>query len=502
MIYDNQKACGLEIFDTMFGSESSMPLNPVVLLLAQMQMGKSGTYWHVIFEALRNRKVDHVFIISGNREKDLRSQVHHDKKDYTDQYGKEFKKKITILWGSDLFSMRRSPANVPNNTLIVWDEAHFAQSKSNGPYKFFEHNGLEGMLNGTMNLQDITDRNINLLTVSATPFSELYANALQPCSYHKVVRLVPDKSYFGVDHYINEGRLCQSFEVDLEHMDDLESTLARYNTTDDPRYMLIRVCRITKATQFVENVCEKLDMVCHRMNSKVCTISIDKLSQKPTKPTVIVLSGMLRMGKVVPKEHIAMVFEAKTPKNTRQTDTGLQGLLGRVCGHTQKPNGFDIDVYIEPNLCNNVVQYAQNYHDDKGPLLNPAMNLKTKRNTHTPTNVTNVKCLALNNPIDSTKKALIQLAYEQYPDLNQYTFVMKNLLKQSNHSILGEIERSEFSISIPSNTCYLCKMYNEEEKKVWLLIGDENHEEEQEQQKSVNTTDDIDIIRDKCVFKP
>ena len=502
MIYDNQKACGTEIFKTMFGSEESATVNPVVLLLAQMQMGKSGTYWHVIFEALRNRKVDQVFIISGNREKTLRKQVKMDVNTYTDQYGKKYKKKITVLWGADLYSAGNPIEDVPENTLIVWDEAHYAQSKSNGPYKFFEHNGLEGILNGTMELQDIIDRKIYLLNVSATPFSELYSNFIQPCDYHKVVRLLPDKSYFGVDYYIKENRLCQSFVVDQDRMDDLESLFTRYNTKENPRYMLVRVCNTKDATRLVESVCEKLDIVCHQMNSKISTISIDDLEEKPSKPTVVVLSGMLRMGKVVPKDHIAMVFEAKPAKSNRHTDTGLQGLLGRVCGHTQNPSGFDIDVYIEPNLCNNVVQYAQNYHDDKGPLLNPAMNLKTKRNTHTPTNVTNVKCLALNNPIDSTKKALIQLAYEQYPDLNQYTFVMKNLLKQSNHSILGEIERSEFSISIPSNTCYLCKMYNEEEKKVWLLIGDENHEEEQEQQKSVNTTDDIDIIRDKCVFKP
>lgn len=495
MIYDNQKACGTEIFKTMFGSEESATVNPVVLLLAQMQMGKSGTYWHVIFEALRNRKVDQVFIISGNREKTLRKQVKMDVNTYTDQYGKKYKKKITVLWGADLYSAGNPIEDVPENTLIVWDEAHYAQSKSNGPYKFFEHNGLEGILNGTMELQDIIDRKIYLLNVSATPFSELYSNFIQPCDYHKVVRLLPDKSYFGVDYYIKENRLCQSFVVDQDRMDDLEALFTRYNTKENPRYMLVRVCNTKDATRLVESVCEKLDIVCHQMNSKISTISIDDLEEKPSKPTVVVLSGMLRMGKVVPKDHIAMVFEAKPAKSNRHTDTGLQGLLGRVCGHTQNPSGFDIDVYIEPNLCNYVVQYAQLYHYDEGPLINPAMNLKASVNSRSHME-TNVQCMELLNPTEPTKKALMKMIAKQYNTLNNYNFVMKNLLTQSNKTFLSQIEKAKYTSYIEPNTCYVCKLFTKEEQKVWLLIGDGVERE------PVPEPMDMDIIRDSCVFKP
>ena len=502
MIFANQKTCGDEILKTMFGyedsTEESTSLNPVVLLLAQMQMGKSGTYWYVIFEALRNRKVDQVLIISGNREKDLRTQVQQDKKAYTNQYGKEFNKQITILWGSDLYSKRRSITVVPNNTLIVWDEAHFAQSKSNGPYKFFKHNGLEGMLNGTMNLKDITDRNIYLLNVSATPFSELYANALQPCPYHEVVRLVPDSSYFGVDFYINDRRLCQSFEVDEYHVSELETLLTRYNTKDNPRYMLIRVTNTTKATRLVENICKRLDIVSHRMNSKVRTISIDDLSQKPRKPTVVVLSGMLRMGKVVPKEHLAMVFEAKTPKNTRHIDTGLQGLLGRVCGHTQNPSGFDIDVYIEPNLYNYVVYYVQNYEEEHGPLIKPAMNLKTSLLTNIKTD-TNVTCLTLTNPEAPQRNSIMKQINEQFPELMDRTFVMKDLNKISNGKFYTQIEKNTFTSIMKPNTCYVCKLFGQDENKVWLLV--DNGIEEQPESKN-NRCNDMNVILDQCVYKP
>ena len=88
--------------------------------------------------------------------------------------------------------------------------------------------------------------------------------------------------------------------------------------------MFVYVCNTKDATRLVESVCEKLDIVCHQMNSKISTISIDDLEEKPSKPTVVVLSGMLRMGKVVPKDHIAMVFEAKPAKSNRHTDTGLR----------------------------------------------------------------------------------------------------------------------------------------------------------------------------------
>lgn len=491
MIYDNQKACGNQIIEA-FNSN-----HPVVLLLAQMQMGKSGTYWHVIKQALTTQLVDRVLIISGNREKDLRQQIHSDRLVYTKDL-KNQRNKISVLWGSDLCSHNKSIVDVLPNTLIVWDEAHYAQSKSNGPYKFLNHNNLDGMLNGSMELCDVLEKRVFLLTVSATPFSELYANYITPSVYHKVIRLTPDKSYYGVDYYIETQQIHESFEVNDDNTEDLKQVLSKYNTPKNPKYILIRVCHKRKNSPIITNICDTLNMNCRVMNSVRRTITVDDFNIVPMKPTVVILCGMLRMGKVVPKDHIAMVFEEKTRKNTRLIDTGLQGLLGRMCGYSKTSKGFNIDVYLEPMVISNVIKYSNSYVSMTGPLITPATNLK-KTTIHK--SEFDTICFELVDPKCSNKKSLIKQINEQFPELSDHKFEMKNLLRKSNSHILEQIENlgneelSTISYKVDPQKCCVCKLFSGDFKKVWLLVGGDI-------QKDQCANQQIHIIKDTCVFKP
>ena len=49
------------------------------------------------------------------------------------------------------------------------------------------------------------------------------------------------------------------------------------------------------------------------------------------------------MGQVVPKMHIAMVYEQSKHPNA---DTVLQGYLGRMCGYRIKGAHTDVDIYV------------------------------------------------------------------------------------------------------------------------------------------------------------
>ena len=142
-VYDNQRECG-DLIVKAFGEQKI----PNVLLLAQMQMGKSGTYWYVIFKMLfdPSNGIENVIIMSGNREKELYAQVLHDHKQYTKWFLNNHEEtdrkklrmlkqtcedKIHIMWGSHLVSKKKPMVTIKNNTLLVWDEAHYAQSKNN-----------------------------------------------------------------------------------------------------------------------------------------------------------------------------------------------------------------------------------------------------------------------------------------------------------------------------------------------------------------------------------
>ena len=198
VVYPNQKQYGDIILYNLYTRNCAS-----VLLLAQMQMGKSGTYWFTLLSALYTSRVKHVYIISGNRERELKKQVIADKKKYLDWFATclqekhtpndvlvhiaDFSRRIVILWGSQLGTSKATPPVVPDSTLIIWDESHYAQSVNNAPHQFFKQNDLLGLLNKSDASQS-DERNIKLLTVSATPFSELLVIRVQASPKFSCVR--------------------------------------------------------------------------------------------------------------------------------------------------------------------------------------------------------------------------------------------------------------------------------------------------------------------------
>lgn len=380
MVYSNQKKTGRSVIKA-FNEESFNH----VLLLAQMQMGKSGTYWYVIFTMLfGNYGIDNVIVMSGNREIELFEQVQQDKIKYTEWYlnqkhviesctekkinaiKRTIEKKIRILWGGDL---GKDQGSVLPNTLIVWDESHFAQSRENKPYVFLEKNNLTHLIDGS-NTEN--EKNIKILTVSATPFSELVLNINKRVC--KTIRLNPSENYYGVSYYKNKNAIKPSFQVSEENFELMKELISSYK--DEKKYIIVRVTN-QKGLSLMVQVCNELNVDCKEYNAKRKDIAIEQMKEVPDKLTVIVISGMLRMGKVVPKEHIAMVFESSTQGNNKKTDTVLQGLLGRMCGYTTKENGFDVKIYIEDSLIQQLDCYIDRYDTEFGPIVNNAMNVRS-----------------------------------------------------------------------------------------------------------------------------
>ena len=477
-IYENQKTAGEELLKLLFDQRE-----PHVLLLAQMQMGKSGTYWYTLLEALKTKKVKQVFLISGNREKELRAQVQKDRRDYTQLYAKSLRKQITVLWGSDL---TKFDSVIPEDSLIVWDEAHYAQSLANAPFKFFQQSCLEGLLNGTAT-QEAEKRNIRLLTVSATPFSELLSKIDQPS--HKVVRLQPSESYFGVKYYLENDRVKPSFEINENTVEEMTELLSMYS--DRQAYMIVRLMNTRDRLQLLVEQCERLDINYEIINSNERTIEVEDLKRKPKEATVVIISGMLRMGKVMPKEHISMVFEEKTPKNTKHSDTGLQGLMGRVCGHSSAP--FEIDVYIEPFMIEYASDYVESYNSDQGPLCRPAMNVRKQRGYSRQKANT---CVAVmeDPPKKGTRKELIKRALECFPELEGLTFHISDLDKKSNESTYNGLLSGVSSKHVDSTECLLYKRYSGEQPEVWVLMNSCPDEKDEPREP-------FGLVRDECVFK-
>ena len=322
-----------------------------VILLAQMQSGKTNTFKLVACEMLRRRIVKRVVIFSGNREVQLTEQLYDRDPACSSVTQHKFKPayssylqihhgfvedeaedraelsfigtRFFILGGQDLMN---SELFEPNDepTLYIWEESHYGQSKNQQVDKFLTRVGINA------NGEDLGKNFV--LSVSATPFSELSDYYLLH-QEKTIVRLVPSDEYLSVQKLKEMGRII--------HISDPVKELKKLLPTFVGKcgYGIIRASTKKQGTISILAHAFGWDIVHFDQDSGGKDIN-NLLRVCPPKPTILFLKGMCRMGKRVHKEHVLFGMETSSSK----TDTLLQGLVGRWCGYTSYP--FIANVYI------------------------------------------------------------------------------------------------------------------------------------------------------------
>lgn len=331
-----------------------------VILIAQMQSGKSDAYMFTAFELLRTKKVKKVVVFSGFQDKELVSQL----ADYTPsmkmyrRYMEEelhigidereeienmIASSIQVVCGTKLVQPQFQEAT---DTLFVWDESHYAQNKINRPYKFIQSvnisaDGSSEKLEG--------GRNNYFLSVSATPYSEI-SDMIHEEQQKKIVKMKPGQSYVSVEYFFRANKIIglKNWETTLPICFQEQKTFAL------PKYSIVRIREdkeMEKAVQIAQAAGLDYEVYdaeqkkqTRKTNDKTKMQTLADLENAPQRHKVVFVRGMLRMGKRIPKTHIAFVME--TSKNAN-TDVLLQGLLGRMCGyHTN----LDIKIFVGENL--------------------------------------------------------------------------------------------------------------------------------------------------------
>lgn len=345
------------------------------ILTAQMQCGKTRTYYMVASEMLRQEKVENVVIFSGNSEVELRSQVQGEAQtDFYDLYERyleedlritgetkrtlmrKIKNNIHVLWGSQMTQYTQPQAN----TLYIWDESHYAQTKNMRPHKFL--NAMQIAANGDISY--LETNNCYMLSVSATPFSEISDN-LHMHQNKGVVRLEVGDAYHSVEKMLNNN-LIVGFN---DWKNCLINALQEHT---EKKYALIRTNNKKRADEAERIALNAGWSVRYFDSSSQSNIqNLDELKNEPETPTVVFLKGKCRMGKVVPKQHIAFCMETAT---NSKTDTILQGLLGRMCGYHTYTN---IPVYLPNKIANSgeIERYVLYTRGDQC-IPSKAMNVK------------------------------------------------------------------------------------------------------------------------------
>ena len=346
-----------------------------VMLLAQMQSGKSDCFMLAAAELLRLGKIDKFVVMCGNPEIALCKQA-KEQGEFWDKYQRYLivlgggwneenvtkamkqrrameKDMFEVVFGAQLNTYTSYPTK---RTLFIWDESHYAQSQGNRPDKFFQKNGLnatgEPILGGNL-----------MLSVSATPFSEIIVNCKK--QNKKVVVMTPGDTYIGVASMFENKQIIG---YNLRNIDDVIRQRVREVEAAQKRnetrcWGLIR-CDAKSEAIVRKHYSGDIIVLDASIKTDINCYLEGKTMYKNGGIILLRKSGKVKMGKqLTSKDRILWVMETAKQPNT---DTLLQGLLGRCMGYPKSSGAnTEIKIYISDKVldcgndgCNDLQRYV------------------------------------------------------------------------------------------------------------------------------------------------
>jgi hypothetical protein len=299
------------------------------LLVAQCQAGKTGAFQELIRQMLLNGHVSHVYILCGSNETTLRDQAEDDTKTANPEAYASGAIKVIFRQKFETSAMDIQ------NALIVVDESHLDQGKDQQLDKFLGRHGLS--MSGDP--RPLNENDTYLVSVDATPYSEISELTYKGSFEKHVEQLEAGPDYFGLSDYFYGSMIRPTYTI-TEKPADFNAMIA----SGGKKYGLMRLAsskHAIKQEQAAVALYQLAGGKVHYYTSDKTTIAItnaEKVNEKlshcledaPTVPTLVIIRGRLRAGKVVPKKHIAFAWEGAAQS---KTDSLVQGLPGRMCGY-------------------------------------------------------------------------------------------------------------------------------------------------------------------------
>ena len=288
------------------------------MLIARCQAGKTGAFQELIRQMLLNGDINRAYILCGSSEVELRDQAKEDtEKANPVAY---VRGDIKVLFRQDF---KGAELDV-THALIVVDESHMDQTQKQELDLFLSRYGLS--MAGDPRV--LAEKDCFMLSVDATPYSELSALLHKESHPKHVEQLAPGAGYFGIQDYLYGGLMKATYDISSAEAAFQELVISR-----GKKYALMRLTsgkHAEKQEAVAMAVYRRLGGKVLYFTAEKTQIEISKLNVAPEVATLIIVRGRLRAGKVVPKQHISFVWEgAKSSK----TDALVQGLLGRMCGY-------------------------------------------------------------------------------------------------------------------------------------------------------------------------
>ncbi len=369
-VFDNQIDTAKEIIYNFYTRQ-----NRWCLLFAEMQSGKSGTFFSIPYIISRNSiltkklGVDmngdeiNVYLLTGMNEKELIEQFETDISNFTGMdikknilHNSEMRKFLTkkeCEWSTDdvlvINKMRK-------NSLILIDESHYGSDKSQILNQF-----LTKVLGISPNGENSTleSNNVYVVSISATPMAE-FINANVSEFKKKIVPLQNADGYCGITEMFKNDKIFKSY--DLKDVKSVNSFLNKIIGYKNNGYILVR-CTGKQKVKILDEIDKRIfDTIDYDQYSKSRILDNmginDILQNEPSKKTLIFLKGLLRAGKRVDTRNVLMMHDTAESK----VDTTVQSLLGRCCGYNKNSN---IEIYCDYDSAKKYKDWVESGYDIK-----------------------------------------------------------------------------------------------------------------------------------------
>jgi len=342
-IHENQCSAGKEII-----KHFETGISKHVILVAQMQSGKTGTAKYVVYNLSKPKqshnseselKLDDTkfYFICGMNDNDLREQAIN-----------EFKgliPKERILFSKQLQALNHSEKKLTPSLVFV-DESHYASESNSQIDLFFKKIG--------------DSEQPYIVSISATPMAEIATSY----KYSKsIVRLNPGVGYYGIRDIFSKCLIFPSINItkNMDKFIDLVST--EYEIQQSNNQKKYNIVRLPSQWYFkdIEEEIQELELDIDFINHHSQFSKIDDfnnyLSKKPNKMTIIWVYNSLRAGKQLNTTHIGFVHDTAESK----PDTIAQALLGRIMGYNKEKH--NVRCYTDIESANSMLEWVNKSFD-------------------------------------------------------------------------------------------------------------------------------------------
>jgi hypothetical protein len=186
-----------------------------------------------------------------------------------------------------------------------------------------------------LNINNLQQRNIRILQVSATPGATLQ-DALEWGTHSKVFKLTPSPRYIGFQKLKEANKIRDA--LDLSKYDNVVRLgafiLCEFTI---PKYHIVRVKGNSNIVRNLETLCgtKGWEIMNHNSQDKC---EADILEVPPGKHTFILIKDFWRAAKRLCDTHIGIVHESFV--KIADANANAQGLAGRCCGNDKQKPGY------------------------------------------------------------------------------------------------------------------------------------------------------------------